>query len=276
MLGAIALGAMALAACAAQPARNSSLSQAHFRLGADYFGKRAPQAAKSELLRAVHYDDENQEAHYLLGVLFLAEGIHALNYGEQGRCLTGAAAGEQRQAADEAFGLAGKYLRRSVELARREQRTDSEALNALANVELHFKRFDEAIRLCGEALDNVLFTAQHLALANRAWAEFERGDLPRAARDLRQALFHRSAFCLGHFRLGRVYLAQRRWAEAIDELKQAAGDESCPIQEAAFYLGQAYAKQGSLDQAREQFAQCVARDPRGCVSFECRRHARAL
>lgn len=273
---AIGLLAIAVGACASQPTRNPSLSQAHLRLGADYFGKRAPQAAKSELLRAIHYDDENQEAHYLLGVIFLTEGIYALNYGQQGRCLTGMAATEQSQAADEAFTLAGKYLLRSVALARRDERTDSEALNALANVELHFKRYAEAIRLCGEALDNVLFAGQHLALANRAWAEFEVGNLPRAARDLRQALFHRSAFCLGHFRLGRVYLAQQRWSEAIEELKQAAGDATCSIQEASFYLGQAYAKQGSLAQAREQFAQCVASDPKSCVSFECRRHARTL
>lgn len=268
--------ALALGGCASQAARNVSLSQAHFRLGADYFAKRAPQAAKSELLRAVHYDDENQEAHYLLGVLFLAEGIHALDYAERGRCLRGPAATEQRQAADEAFLLARKYLARSVALARREERTDSEALNALANVELHFKRYAEAIRLCSEALDNVLFAGQHLALANRAWAEFERGDLPHAARDLRQALFHRAAFCLGHFRLGRVYYAQQRWSEAIEELQIAAGDPTCPIQDASFYLGLAYAKQGHLDQAREQFAQCVTRDPKSCISFACRRHARSI
>lgn len=256
--------------------RDPGLSMVHYRLGSDYFGKKMPRQAKVELLRALELDETNQRANYLLGVLFFVEGVHAANYIDRAQCLRGTAAEEQRRTVNERLRDAHKYLTKAVELAEQQKQKESEALNYLANIAIHFERYDEAIRMCSSALKNVLYAQQHLALGNRGWARFKKGDLEGAGRDLRQALYHRPDACLAHFRLAKVYFALKEYAKVIDQLARKEGSKDCPIQESFKLLGLAYVKRGQPERARKQFSHCVAMNPRSCVSQECRRYARLL
>lgn len=259
-----------------KPDRDPRLSMVHYRLGSDYFGKKMPRQAKVELLTALDLDDTNQRANYLLGVLFFVEGVHAANYIDRSQCLRGTAAEEQRRTVNQRLRDARKYLAKAVELAEQQKQKQSEALNYLANIEIHFERYDEAIRLCTTALSNILYSEQHLALGNRGWARFKKGDLQGAGRDLRQALYHRPNACLAHFRLAKVYFALKQHAKVIDQLAGKQGSKDCPIQESFKLLGLAYLKRGQPERARKELSRCVAMNPRSCVSQECRRYARLL
>jgi len=258
------------------PARNPKLSQTHFLLGDDLLRKREPDGAKRELLKSIELDPDNREAHNLLGVIFFLEGVEKLNILERHRCLKGIAAREQREEANKEFRRAEEYLRTAIKLAEKESKVESDSLNYLANVALHFQRYDEAIAIAKKALDNILYTQRQLTLGTLGWAYFQKGDRVSAARELRQAVFHEPKFCLGRYRLAKVYYEDKAYDKAVEELKTVTADKACPIQEAFELLGLALTKVREPDQARAQFEQCIKLNPRSCVSEECRRYAKLV
>jgi type IV pilus assembly protein PilF len=258
------------------PVHNQKLSHTHYLLGDDYLKKKMPDAAKRELVRALELDSGNKEAMTLLGVIFFLEGMQKVNIIDRGRCLRGVAAEEQRKEANEDFRRSEEYFGSAVKLAEKEKKTDSDALNYLANVALHFKRYDESIALSKRALDNILYPSRQMALATLGWAYYSKGDRASAGRELRQAIFHEPRFCVGRYRLAKVYYDDKRFTEAVDELKKVTEDKSCPIQEAYQLLGLSYLKVRDSEHARQQFDQCVKLDPRSCVSEECRHYMKLM
>ncbi|MCC6746537.1 MAG: tetratricopeptide repeat protein [Deltaproteobacteria bacterium] len=276
-LAAAVVSCVAVLACDGQSTqRNTKLAGTHYLLAADLVRKRNPEGAKAELMRALELDPDNRDAHQLLGVVFYLEGVHAMNFLEREQCLEGRAAQEQREVANERFRRAEQHLARSVKLAAQERTIQSEDLTNLASVALHFKRYDEAIQHCDKALQNILFTNRFTALGNRGWAYFLKGDRVRAARDLRQALFYQPKFCIGRYRLAKVYYEEREYAKVITELKHVTDDKDCPIQEPFQLLGLTYGRLRQTEEARQQFDRCVALNPKSCISLECRRYVKLI
>lgn len=256
--------------------RDPKLSETHFLLGSDYLKKKMPSLAKSELIKAVELDPDNSDAHELLGVLFFFEGVNKVNILERTQCLTGVAAQEQRQEANKEFRRCETHLLKAVSLSEQEKKTESDALNYLANVSLHFKRYDEAITRAKKALSNVLYVSRHLALGTLGWAYYQKGDLVAAARELRQSIFHEPQFCVGRYRLAKVYYDQKDYDATIKELQKVVGDKACPIQEAHHLLGLALMRKKDPDQAKIEFDSCVKLNPNSCISEECRRYAKRI
>jgi type IV pilus assembly protein PilF len=258
------------------PVRDEKLSNTHYLMGDDYLKKKMPDAAKRELVRAVELNPSNKEAVTLLGVIFFLEGMQKVNIIDRGRCLRGVAAEEQRKEANEDFRRSEEYFGSAVKLAEQDKKTDSDSLNYLANVALHFKRYDDSIAFSKKALDNILYSARQMALATLGWAYYNKGDRKSAARELRQAIFHEPRFCVGRYRLAKVYYDDQRFTEAVEELKKVTEDKACPIQEAFQLLGLTYLKVRDSDHARQQFDQCVKLDPQSCVSEECRHYMKLM
>ncbi len=256
--------------------RDSRLSHTHFLLGSDYIKKKMPHAAKRELLKALELDPDNEDAHQLLGVIFFIEGVGKVNILERTQCLKGVAAEEQRKEANIEFRRSEKYLLEAVKLAKEDRKEKSDALNYLANISLHFKRYDEAIERSRKALSNILFASRHLALGTMGWAYYNKGDLASAARELRQSIFHEPKFCVGRYRLAKVYYDRKDYDNSIKELSKVTKDKSCPIQEAHHLLGLALMKTKQPEQARTEFELCVKLNPNSCISEECRRYAKLI
>lgn len=256
--------------------RNAKLSNTHFLLGQDYLKRKNPQAAKQELLKALELDPENQEAHQLVGVVFFMEGVHAMNFIERRQCLKGSAASEQREVANETFRDAEKHFHKAVALSGKDGKIESEALNYLANIAIHFKRYKKAVEYTTRALENIMYGNRHMALGVRGWAYALKGDYADAARDLRQALFHQEGFCVGRYRLAKVYYEQKHYDEAIEELVRVVGDKTCMFQDPHHLLGLAYTKTRKPEKAKFHFDRCVASNPRSCLSEECRRYAKLV
>lgn len=272
-----ALFAVTLGACATDSSpKRAKLSNVHYQLGVDYLSKRMPDAAKAELIEALEYNDDNVDAHFYLGVIYFMEGVHASNFVDHSQCLRGTAAEEQRKTSNDKMREAERQLKRAVSLAKKRKRKQTEALNYLANVAIHFGRYDEAVSLCSRALEDVLYRDRHLALGNRGWAYFLKRDFGRAARDLRQALYRQPKFCIARFRLAKVYYAQGSFGKAAEALKRVTEDKGCPIQESYQLLGLVYLKQKRPDIAEKQFKRCISLDPASCVSTECKRYTKLL
>lgn len=256
--------------------RNSKLSRSYYLLGRDYLAKKQAGLAKSELIKAIKYDPDNAEAHRLLGVIFFLEGVKAANFIDRDHCIKGAAARDQLMEANKNFRQARDHLTKVVNLGKKKKKIESEALNYLANIAIHFKRYDVAITVAGTALENILYRNRFLSLGTRGQAYFKKGDLDKAARDLRQSLFHQPRFCVGRYWLAKVYYARKRYELAEEELKKVISNSKCPLQDAYQLLGLCYLKQRKSEEARDVFQKCVARNPKSCLSEECRRYARLI
>jgi Tfp pilus assembly protein PilF len=256
--------------------RKPELSHTHYLIGEDLVRKKQPDGARRELLKSIELDPENREAHELLGMIFFLEGVHKMNLLEQEQCLRGVAAEEQHREANKEFRRAEEYLRIAVKLGEKEKRVESDVLNTLGNIALHFKRYDDAIAYCQKALDNILYTQRQFALGTLGWAYHQKGDRQSAARELRQAIFQEPKFCVGRYRLAKVYFDDKALDKAIEELKKVVEDAACPIQEAHQLLGLCLMKRGETEAARVQFEKCQRMNPKSCVSQECQRYSKLM
>ena len=253
--------------------RNFDLSRTHYRMGANLLSKQKPLEARRELRKALQLDPTNREAHHLLGILFFVEGMHKLNLVDRTQCLKGSEADEQRTVANIEFRSAEGYLKTSVKMAKEiEGKIESEGLVYLANIALHFKRYKEAVDLSKLALSNDLYGGKHLAQAVKGWALYKQRKYKAAGREFRQMIYGRPSFCLGHYRLAKVYHDQKMHGRAITELEKVSKLKECPIQEVPHLLGMAYTHAGrDKEQVRQQFARCAEMNKESCLAMECER-----
>jgi len=251
--------------------KNLRLSDVHYRLGEDYLGKKMPDSAKTELVRAIKYREENADAHGLLGVIYFFEGMHALDYGQRQLCLRGNSKKQQNAVADENFKLARKHIQWAISIDSEQTNTWSERKNYLANIALHFGNYGLARKLATEALDNLLYVNRTLALNIRGQASFKSGNFARAERDFRQAVFHQPTNCSARYWMGRTLYKTGRIRSGVSEWQQISKDSQCPLQELDLDLGRALLRVGDRDNAILRFKKCLETSPNSCKSDECRR-----
>ncbi|MEK6608923.1 MAG: tetratricopeptide repeat protein [Myxococcota bacterium] len=263
-----------LGACAGDEKTRNAVerSERHYLLGADYFGKGLEGPALEETVKSIELDPENAYAQNLMGLLLLKQGIDELRMMEIDQCLDGAAAKEQMVEANAKIAKARQHF----EIAARGQESFSEALNNLSVVALHFKNYDTAVRYGKQALQNILYRQPHLAHGNVGWAYYQKGDLIRAAKELRQAVFHEPGFCVGRYRLAQVYFDQKQLDKAVEQLEKVLADQRCPIQEAFQLAGMTFALRHDLERARGALDRCVQLAPGSCLARQCARDGKLL
>jgi len=172
----------------------------------------------------------------------------------------------EKQDADAQFKKAETELRRAIAL----KQDFSDARNNLAVVMLHFGRYDEAVQLEEKALANIVYREPFAAQGNLGQAYLLKGDYVRAAKALRQALFEQPKFCVGRYRLAKVYYEQQDWDHAAEEIEQVTSDTACPIQEACQLEGLVALRRQQRDKASAMFTRCVDLAPRSCLASECK------
>lgn len=257
----------ALSGCGPAATRvDPDASQKEFLLGADYFNKGLVEPAVEELLKAVKLDPNNPDAHNLLGLVWLRKGAEAEELSTRNQCLKGESLALEKQEADTQFKKAETELRKAIAL----KQDFSDARNNLAVVMLHFGRYDEAVQLEEKALANIVYREPFAAQGNLGQAYLEKGDYVRAAKALRQALFEQPKFCVGRYRLAKVYYEQQDWDHAAEEIEQVTSDKACPIQEAFQLAGLVALRRQQRDKAQAMFARCVDLAPRSCLASECK------
>lgn len=257
----------ALSGCGPAATRvDPDASQKEFLLGADYFNKGLVEPAVEELLKAVKLDPNNPDAHNLLGLVWLRKGAEAEELSTRNQCLKGESLALEKQEADTQFKKAEVELRKAIAL----KQDFSDARNNLAVVMLHFGRYDEAVQLEEKALANIVYREPFAAQGNLGQAYLEKGDYVRAAKALRQALFEQPKFCVGRYRLAKVYYEQQDWDHAAEEIEQVTSDKACPIQEAFQLAGLVALRRQQRDKAQAMFARCVDLAPRSCLASECK------
>src|SRR6185295_12721477 len=239
--------------CGPRVRRDPEQSQIRYQLAADSFRGQRTEAALEELRRALELDPENADAYNLHGLIALSQGAEYVRQAEISSCLHGSDADAVRRDASLKFHEADERLRKAVAL-----RADfSEAWNNLAVTALHLGSYDEAARAAEMALKDVTYASPELAHANLGWAEFQRKNLNAAWKSLHEAVARSPGFCVGRYRLAKVYVERSQYEEASEQLDAVVANAACPIQE-AFLLG-GIVKQHRQDDtgARALFEKCV-------------------
>ena len=255
-----ALWVVLLAASSCLPAISDKARQSariNYDIGVTSLNRGEHRDALRALMVAVDEDPDLPEAHNALGLV-----LHAM--------------GKQQEALkhyQEAVALRDKF---------------SEAYNNKGVLLLDMGRYDDAIADFKVALGNILYNTPYLAEGNMGWAFYKKGDVATAQEHIGNAVATDPQFCRGYQWLARIALeqdhadqvvahAQRFKRYCVDNASVAASVAPDYKREMQYYLGMGYLKQGQLEPARQQFAECSVRD-RDAVGFgsKCRQSLKAL
>lgn len=272
---------LALAGCPNTPKRNPKASMTYFKLGHDYFNRalksgstaardRFLNVALLELRKSLKNNDKNDHAQFLIALIYMYKGQKTVEEMEVLRCVKGREAASYRKEADELMGKALVHLQRSFKL--RKEKDPRIALN-LSTLQLYFKRYTKAEALARKALSDIAYQTPYMARSNIGRAQFHRGRLVGALGNLKQAVFREPRFCPGHYWLGRVKFAQKKYASAAKNFGKAleccVKEKIAPIQAALLYHGMSMARIGKRQQALAALQKCVKQAPKSCVAARC-------
>jgi Tfp pilus assembly protein PilF len=259
--------------CATRAKRDPDQSQVRYQLAVGYFENRRVEAAVEELQKSIELDPQNADAYNMLGVIALKQ---AHDYGAQAEifsCLKGADAQSVRAEENKKLKEAEGLFRKAVEL----RPNFAQAWNSISTVSLLLQAWDQAIDGAENALKDPTYDSPVFARANLGWAYFHKKDLQRAWKELYESVSHAPAFCVGRFRLAKVYLERGDVGQAVDVIEPLLADgKRCPIQEAFLLGGLLYERRKDLEKARELFRTCADMSPRSCAAEECRRYAQMI
>lgn len=152
----------------------------------------------------------------------------------------------------------------------------SEAKTNLGNVYVDQGKYDEAIKLYEQALNDMRYPTPYIAQGNLGWAQYKKGDVKGAVENIKSAVTTNPKFCLGYKNLGIIYDAQNQTDDACKSYGQYR--EACPDVADAYYReGVCVAKQGETARAREAFAVCQTKaGNNGSLRDDCKRLGDAL
>ncbi|HEY0708403.1 MAG TPA: tetratricopeptide repeat protein [Polyangia bacterium] len=263
----VVLTTAAAAGCASKAKRDPDQSYVRYQLGVEYFQGRRIEAAVEELEKALAADPENADAHNMLGIIALKQGHDYVEQGEVTSCLRGRDGDLVRQDAVAKFRQAEKHLRAAVGF----RNEFPDAWNNLAVAALALSDWPTAIQAAKQALKDSTYAAPEVARANLGWAYLQQRDLQNAWKELHEAVSRAPRFCVGRYRLGKVFFERGDMDQAAETLALMLDDPRCPIQDAYLLGGMVYEKRGDRDRARALFAKCSALAPRSCTSLQCQR-----
>jgi type IV pilus assembly protein PilF len=263
---------LAFAGCATRAKRDPDQSQIRYQLAADYFRNHRIEAAMDELQRALAMDPENADAFNLMGLISLQQGSEYLAQAERDNCLRGHDEQSIRKDANAKFHQAEQELTRATEA----RPQFSEAWNNLAVAALSLQKFDLAATASRNALKDVTYPEPETARANLGWALFQKKDLEGAWKELHEATARAPGFCVGRYRLAKVYVERGDYDRAAEELDAVVASTTCPIQEAYLLAGLVHERRKDSRGARELFSRCASLAPRSCLATQCTRYAGML
>jgi Tfp pilus assembly protein PilF len=132
----------------------------------------------------------------------------------------------------------------------------SEATTNLGNLYMDMKRYDDAIGLYDQALNDVLYGAPFIAQGNKGWALYKKGDVKSAIEQLKAAVTVNPKYCLGHAQLGQIFSEQGNDEESCKYYGRYV--DACPLAPDAHHrVGLCQLKAGKRDEAMKSFDTCV-------------------
>jgi Tfp pilus assembly protein PilF len=255
--------------CATRQRKDPEQAQIRYQLAVGYFRDGRIEPAIDELEKSLKADPDNADAYNMLGIIALKQGHDYLMQLETAACLKGQDAEVVREDAVKKFRDAEEHLEKAVGL----RAELSIAWNNLAVAALQLREWDRAITAARTALKDATYSEPESARANLGWAYFQKKDLLNAWKELHEAVSRAPGYCVGRYRLAKVYLERSEIDSAAEQVDMVVADKKCPIQEAYLLGGLVHERRKERDRARTLFERCIELAPRSCVADQCRRYA---
>ena len=205
----------------------------------------------------------------MLGLIALRQGYDYIQQGEAAACLSGKDGELVRQDANRRFREAEQHFRRAVSF----RPEFPIAWNNLAVAAIQLEEWPVAVEAASQALKDSTYTEPEMARANLGWAHLQLKDNQRAWKELHEAVARSPRFCVGRYRLAKVYFERGDLEQAGENLAVILEDGRCPIQEAFLLGGLVEQRRRNRERARALLQRCADLAPRSCVAGECRRYA---
>jgi tetratricopeptide (TPR) repeat protein len=252
---------------APQNAQTLERSRATLDLAKDFLRKGQLEAAEAEAQKALTIHHDNEEGHYVLGLVEIMHANAAHRTIEIDECLSGIDAEVQVAEEQSRLRAADQHLQRAVQLAPEFGEAWANrgiVATLLENHDVAIEHFERALAYPAK-LQNAAFVRAALG-----WAYFLRGDMVAATRELLQANQLQPGLCVSTYRLGRVYFARKEWEKALGKFREVVDQPQCPIQDAYLYLMKTQVELGSTEGLPEVGQACIALAPRSCIAAQCR------
>jgi type IV pilus assembly protein PilF len=267
-----AVGLLGPLACASRPKRDPEQSFVRYQLGVEYYRSRRVEASVEELRKALDADPENAEAYNMLGLIALNQGYDFVVQAESAACLLGKDGELVREDAARRFREAEQQFRRAVAL----RPEFPQAWNNLSVAAMQLQDWTGAVNAAAEALKDSTYGEPEVARANLGWAYLQMKQTQRAWKELHEAVSRAPRFCVGRYRLAKVYFERGDLAQAAENVDAVVNDARCPIQEALLLAGLVHQRDRNRDRALGLFRRCADLAPRSCLAGECRRYSELL
>lgn len=220
-------------------------SVAEYDLGVGLMQEQNVAGAFQHLQESVRLDPDNADAHLLLGNLFLFR--------------------QDFESSERHFREA---LRANASLGRAGRPAlNAEANNSLGVLYIHWRRFEDAIRVLREATGDLMNRRPYFAWGNLGWAYYEQQAFDQAMPALEQAVQLNPRFCNAWYRMGQVHFGRGQQTNSPADFERAedalttaleVDDDGCrSLQEAWQLRGQARARLGQREEAVTDFERCV-------------------
>jgi len=238
------LASVALGCATTSGARTPEAERSYreFQLAASLRDEGQTPAAIEHLREAIDLDQNNAEAHLLLGFIQM----------------------ERRD-----YQNAEEHLSTAIKLLEKQKRggaTLAEARNIFGLCLIELERYDEALLVLRQSATDELNTAPHLAWGNLGLAQFRLGEYEEAVRSTMEAVRIEPRFCVGYYTMGEALWRLRQLKDAERALVSAIGaDPSCAndrrLQGAWRLRGEVRAELGHRRDAVADLERCVELDP---------------
>lgn len=241
---------LAISGCSGSREAVQRDAQAARKLGIAFLAEGRPSLALREFSKAETVTPDDPEIQYYLGISYWMQ---------------------QRE-----LGLAEQKFRRAVEL----KPDYADAWNDLGAFYVSQQRYQEAIGALENAVNNVFYPRQEIALANLGWALYKTGRVADAEFRLTQAVEAAPGFPLAHKFLGIVLQERGRHEEALEELDEAERlfpeDQVAHLSEVQLHRGMSLLRLGDRASAREAFEKAWRLAPRTDVGKSAKTYLNIL
>jgi len=215
------------------------------------------------LHKAIELNPYNARAHLLLGKLFLLNrDDNPVQFDKK----------------------AAEHLSKVLEIQSGDNKSEesaaaaAEAHNDLGVLYNHLGLYRKAVPEFEAAIADLFNREAHMAWGNLGWSYLELREYPQAIDALSRAVKLRRDFCVGHYRLGRAYVATKDLEKAEQAFTAALeSDARCEgFQHAWHERGVVRMSLGNREDARADFERCVELGPKTDEGQACSRNLEAI
>ncbi len=167
----------------------------------------------------------------------------------------------------------------AIELLKKSIKLDpknSDAKNNLASIYFDLKQYDKAKELYLQVKNDLIYEHQYRTYYNLALIAERKGNYQRMITLLENSAKEREDYCPAYLKLGKFYLNQQRYSQAIKNFRTGSGGVCYKHPNATYFLGLSWEKISETQKAINKYMEVISTFPKSDFSKLARRRLEIL